>query len=183
MPSSHRIFITGASCAGVTTLGEALANRLGVPHLEVDAFYWLPTDPPYTTKRPPEQRVELIRQRQVDSGWVLAGSCDGWGESLTTSAALIILVDTPTPLRLQRLQARELRRHGPRILPGGDMHVAHMAFVDWASRYDDPTFTGRNRARHEAWLVRQPVMTVKLDGAQPLSSLIASCLTALTVNQ
>lgn len=182
MLSSPRIFITGASCAGVTTLGQALASRLGVPHLEVDAFYWLPTDPPYSTKRAPEERVALIRQRQQASdGWVLAGSCDGWGEALTTAAELIVLVDTPTPLRLQRLQARELSRHGARILPGGDMYEAHRAFVAWASSYDDPDFSGRNRARHLAWLAAQRAMTLQLDGSDAVPTLVAACLHALEV--
>ena len=42
-----RIHITGASGFGVSTLGGALAARLGCAHLDTDDFYWLPTDPPY----------------------------------------------------------------------------------------------------------------------------------------
>lgn len=38
-----RIYITGASCAGVTTLGRTLASLLSLRHLDVDDFYWLPS--------------------------------------------------------------------------------------------------------------------------------------------
>jgi hypothetical protein len=147
--------------------------------LEVDAFYWLPTDPPFTAKRPAPERVELIRQRQHHpTGWVLAGSCDGWGESLSEHAELIVLVDTPTPVRIQRLQARERQRHGARILPGGDMHAAHLDFLAWASSYDNPTFNGRNRARDQAWLATQTIPTLQLDGREALPTLIAACTNA-----
>jgi len=59
-----RIYITGASCAGVTTLGHTLASLLGLSHLDVDDFYWLPTNPPFTTKRAPNERVILIQQKR-----------------------------------------------------------------------------------------------------------------------
>jgi hypothetical protein len=36
-----------------------------------------------------------------------------------------------------------------------DRHDIHVAFRQWASRYDDPEFSGRNRARHESWLSSQ----------------------------
>ena len=47
-----RIYITGASCAGVTTLGSALARALDAVHVDVDDYYWLPSDPPFSRKRP-----------------------------------------------------------------------------------------------------------------------------------
>lgn len=56
-----RIYITGASCAGVTTLGQNLAARLGLCHVDVDDYYWMPTDPRFTTKRPERERITLMR--------------------------------------------------------------------------------------------------------------------------
>jgi adenylate kinase family enzyme len=43
-----RIHILGASGSGTTTLGAALADRLGHPHVDADSLFWLPTDPPFT---------------------------------------------------------------------------------------------------------------------------------------
>lgn len=119
MIAHRRIYITGASCSGVTTLGRTLAHRLAVQHLDVDDFYWMPSNPPFTTKRAPEERVRLIRQRQGDDGWVLTGSFDGWGDALIDEADLIVFVYAPTSVRLERLQAREKERFGDRIIPGG----------------------------------------------------------------
>lgn len=168
-----RLYILGASCAGVSTLGAALSARLGVPQIDVDDAYWLPTDPPFTTKRPPAERVALIRQRQAQSaGWVLTGSFMGWGDGLIAGVDLIVFVQTPTPVRLQRLDRREAARHGARILPGGDMHAAHLAFRTWAAGYDDPGFAGRNLAQHEDWLAAQRAPALRLDGTQPVGALV-----------
>nr|WP_105416466.1 adenylate kinase [Neorhizobium sp. T25_27] len=165
MTDQPRLYLTGASCSGVSTLGAALSEQLDVPQLDVDDFYWMPTDPPFTVKRPPEDRVRLIQQKQREAeGWILTGSFVGWGDRLIDDVDLIVFLHTPTPLRLQRLDEREAARHGSRILPGGDMHVAHLAFRDWASRYDDPSFTGRNLAQHESWLSEQAAPVLRLEG-------------------
>lgn len=175
-----RIYITGASCAGVTTLGQNLVPLLGLRHVDVDDFYWLPTNPPFTTKRPPNERVSLIEQKLGDEDWVLTGSCMGWGDALITQADLIVFVVTPTPVRLERLVAREKQRFGDRIAPGGDMHGIHVAFREWASQYDDPNFSGRNRAWHEAWISEQRATVLRIDGINSAEKMAADVIHALS---
>lgn len=181
MTTGRRLYITGASCSGVTTLGSLLAEALNLPQFDVDDFYWLPTDPPFTAKRPPEDRVQLILDRQEDfPGWILTGSCVGWGDRLIRDADLIIFLNIPTIIRLERLDQREASRHGLRILPGGDMYENHIAFRDWASRYDDPSFKGRNRAQHEAWLTEQTAPVLRLNGTGSGPELAQSVLSRLS---
>ncbi|WP_426108361.1 adenylate kinase [Pseudomonas sp. TWR1-1-4] len=173
-----RIYITGASCAGVTTLGHNLAARLGIRHVDVDDFYWMPTNPPFTTKRPPSDRVSLMQQALGDDGWVLSGSCMVWGDALIADADLIVFIATPTPIRLERLAAREKARFGERIAPGGDMYAIHVAFREWASQYDDPNFSGRNRGWHEAWLSQQTVPLLRIDGMRSAEQMAADVANA-----
>ena len=97
------IYITGASCSGVTTLGSGLASALGARHVDCDDFYWYPTNPPFSTKRPPADRVRLIKEALGEDGWVLSGSFDGWGDTLIENVNLIVFVYTPTPIRMERL--------------------------------------------------------------------------------
>jgi adenylate kinase family enzyme len=47
-----RLLITGASGCGTTTLGRAVADRWGVPHADVDDYFWRPTSPPFVQKAP-----------------------------------------------------------------------------------------------------------------------------------
>ncbi|MBF7142901.1 MULTISPECIES: AAA family ATPase [Pseudomonas] len=175
-----RICITGASCAGVTTLGQNLAAQLGLRHADVDDYFWIPTDPPFTTKRPVSERVPLIQQALGEDDWILTGSCMGWGDALLTQLDLIVLVVTDTPVRLERLAAREKARFGDRIARGGDMHEIHTGFMEWASQYDNPTFSGRNRAWHEQWLSRQTSPVMRIDGTISTESMTLDVIRGLS---
>lgn len=75
------IHIYGASGSGTSTLGRYLAEQFQYAFLDADDYFWLPTDPKFTTKRPIEQRVPLIRQdiAAAKNGAVLSGSLVGWG--------------------------------------------------------------------------------------------------------
>jgi adenylate kinase family enzyme len=174
-----RIHITGASCTGVTTLGELLAEALGVVHLDTDDFYWRPTDPPYTEKRPAAERLALMRAELGDDGWVISGSLDGWGDPLIENADLIVFLTAPTGVRLTRLRAREHERFGERIALGGDMEHLHASFLVWASQYDDTGFTGRSRLRHEVWMAEQDAPVLRLDATRPPEALLADVLARL----
>ncbi|MFO2464403.1 AAA family ATPase [Pseudomonas sp. 15FMM2] len=168
----QRVYLTGASGAGVTTLGKALAAALQLPHVDVDDYYWYATDPPYVKARLPAERVALLGQALARGQWVLSGSLDGWGDELIVDAQQVVLVDTPTPLRIERLKDREAVRFGERVAPGGDMHAAHQAFLAWAAGYDNATFAGRSRPRHEAWFARLKHPAQRVDGSRCVEALL-----------
>jgi adenylate kinase family enzyme len=174
-----RVYVTGAAGSGVTTLGRALARVLDIAHVDCDDHYWMPTDPPYTTKRPAVARVPLIRAALGEAGWVLTGSFDGWGDPLIDRVDMIVFLSTPHAVRMARLADRERQRFGDRILPDGDMHGIHRSFMDWAAGYENPAFNGRNRARHEAWLAVQRAPLLRLDGDRPPDTLVAATRQAL----
>ena len=56
------IHIYGASGSGTSTLGRYLAEQFHYAFLDSDDYFWLPTDPKFTTKRPIAERVPLMRQ-------------------------------------------------------------------------------------------------------------------------
>jgi adenylate kinase family enzyme len=180
-----RIHITGASGSGVSTLGAVLALRLGCDQLDTDAFYWLPTDPPYSQARQIAERLSLITASFATAaqGWVLSGSLDGWGDPLIAHFERVVFLTAPTELRLARLADRERERYGAAIDKGGHAHAHHLDFLAYAAGYDSGRFTGpmtgRYRERHEAWLARLPCPVVRLDGSQATETLadavMASC--------
>ncbi len=168
------IHIFGASGSGTSTLGRALAESLSLRHLDSDDYYWLPTDPPFTQKRPQPERVALMQRDMADSpGAVISGSPVDWGDGLIPSFTLAIRIVTDTALRLERLHQRELSRFGARILPGGDMHAAHEAFLAWAAQYDDGPVTMRSRANHDLWQQKLTCPLLIADGSAPLADTLA----------
>ena len=169
-----RVHITGASGAGVTSLGRALADALAISHHDTDDYFWRPTNPPYREMREVADRLRLMREVFLDrSDWVLSGSLDGWGDPIIPHLDLVVFLYVPTPIRVERLRAREARRFGAdAVAPGGSMHQQAEEFVEWASHYDDGTREGRNLARHQAWLATLPCRVLRLDGCRPLEDLV-----------
>ncbi|MGD9918302.1 MAG: adenylate kinase [Paenirhodobacter sp.] len=173
-----RVYITGAAGSGTSSLGRPLAEWLNVPLLDTDDFYWAPSDPPYTVKRPEAERVALIAAEQAaqgeGGGWVLSGSADGWGDLVIAGADLIVFLVTPTPLRLARIRRREAEKFGARIKPGGDMARNHAEFLKWAASYDEPYFGGRSLTRHRNWLADRAEPVLELSGNRPVEELRAA---------
>jgi len=169
------IHITGASGAGTTTLGRALATRLDAVHLDTDNFYWLPVEPAYSVKRAPDERLRLLRDAFGEAGMhgiVLSGSIGDWGAPLVPLFDLVVFLRTPTDIRLARLRAREASQFGAAaIASGGARHNEHEAFLKWSADYDAGTTSGRNLARHEAWLATLSCPVLRLDGSEPVDTL------------
>ena len=135
MSADYKIHLFGASGSGTSTLGAALAQKLSLPHLDVDDFYWRPTDPPFVEKQQPAQRLLDLNEAMTKSqGWILSGSLCGWGDELIPRFSHAVFLFLQPDLRMQRLRLRERQRHGDRILPGQDMHEIHSEFMTWASR-------------------------------------------------
>jgi hypothetical protein len=105
---------------------------------------------------------------------VLSGSLCGWGDPLIPEFQLVVFLAVPTSVRLDRLRARELKRHGHEALaPGGKLHETHVAFLEWAARYDDGDPGERSRALHDAWLAALPCSIVRLEGDRPIAAQLA----------
>ena len=175
------IHLFGASGSGTTTLGRALAEKLGYAHLDTDDYFWLPTDPAFTQKRPIPERLAMMNA-DIDAavkGAVISGSLTGWGDVLIPRFTLAVRVMTDTDTRLERLRTREYARFGERIREGGDMHAEREAFIAWAAQYDTGDATMRSKACHDAWQETLPCPVVTVDGAAPLADSLALVLEAL----
>jgi adenylate kinase family enzyme len=177
-----RIHITGASGAGVTTLGRALADVLAIPHADTDDYFWQPTDPPFRHRREKAGRLRLMHEIFLGrSGWVLSGSLDGWGDPIIPQFDLVVFVHTAQAIRLGRLRAREARRFGAgAVAPGGWRHQETEAFIDWASQYDEGGVDIRSFEKHQAWLAALPCPVLRLDGARSTPELVNEVVAAIT---
>ncbi|MGE7369679.1 hypothetical protein ACQKKX_11520 [Neorhizobium sp. NPDC001467] len=167
-----RIHVMGASGSGTTSLGMALAEKLGIPHLDSDDFYWMPTDPPYTTPREIGARIAMLEEQALpDDGWVLTGSALKWGRSIEPFYHLIVFLRLDPAVRMERIRKREAARYGARITAGGDMAHKSQAFLEWAESYDTAGPEQRSLVAHEAWLSAQTAPVLRLDSISPVTEL------------
>ena len=175
--SQHIIHIFGASGAGTSTLGRAVAEKTGYTFLDSDDYIWASTDPPFTVLRTHAERLPLL-QRDIEriENAVLSGSLVGWGDPLMPRFTLAVRLVTPTDVRLERIERREFARFGDRIRPGGDMCEQHQAFLTWAAAYDDGPATMRSRAMHDLWQQKLTCPLLTLDGTRPVEELTEAVL-------
>jgi adenylate kinase family enzyme len=175
-----RIHILGASGSGATTLGAELAAGLGLSHIEADSLFWMPTDPPFTTRRPADDRRALLLQRlPVTAHWVFSGSALKWATPIEPFYDLIVFLRLDPTIRMERLRQRETARYGPRIEAGGDMADASVGFLEWAASYDTAGPEQRSLAAHKAWLKLQAAPVLRLDSATPVRNLVAAVMSEL----
>jgi len=169
---SLHVHVFGASGSGTTTLGKELALRIGGMHLDTDFYYWEDTDPPFTDKRDPKDRVEMIlRDIEGIENWVLSGSICSWGDPLLDRFNLAVFLRLDPTIRMDRLRERESLRHGPRIQPGGDMHRQHLDFLEWAESYDSAKAPIRSLDLHNRWMKRLDCPVLELNSTKPVGEL------------
>lgn len=161
----EKIHIVGASGSGTSTLGKALEDNYGFKQLDTDNYFWLPTNPPFTTSRERNERIHLLKEDILyNRKCVVSGSLCGWGDTLIPYFDLIIRIVTPTDIRIERIRKRELDRFGERILLGGDMYEAHEKFIKWATEYDTGAADMRSKSLHDQWLNKINCLKVEIDG-------------------
>ncbi|MBY5792527.1 adenylate kinase [Rhizobium leguminosarum bv. viciae] len=171
------IHVMGASGSGTTSLGRAFAEKLDIAHLDTDDFFWLPTDPPFTTPRDADERIGLLLDEVArHEDWVLSGSALKWGRPIEPLYDLIVFLRIDPELRMARILAREIARYGNRISPGGDMAVKSGEFLEWAASYDTAGPERRSLAAHEQWLETQTAPVLRLDSSRDIDDLVAEAL-------
>ncbi len=163
------IHIFGASGSGTTTLGRKICEELGYKLMDTDDYFWMPTDPKFSLKRPREERIKLM-MRDIDchENVVISGSLVDWGDVLIPSFTLGIRIELDCDIRIGRLIEREKERFGSRIEPGGDMYQQHLEFVEWARLYDSGGMNMRSKAKHDEWQKLLLCEILHLDGADTL---------------
>jgi AAA domain len=158
-----RILITGASGAGTSTLGRALATKIGIAHFDADDYFWLPSDPPYVERRDGADRVALLlRDLSTYRDATVSGAIGGWGLALEDSLDLIVFLYADTAVRIERLRQREMQRYG-KVNP---------AFLEWAGEYDAGPSEGRSLAGQRAWLSMRTCPVLELSGEADMDDLV-----------
>lgn len=104
----QRISIVGSSGSGKTTLARIVADRLDVPHVELDAVNhqanWEPL--------PHEEFQKAVRPLVAHESWVIDGNYRSTGvqDIIWDRADTIIWLDLPKWTTMRRVTARSLKR-------------------------------------------------------------------------
>lgn len=159
-----KIHIMGASGSGVTTLGQKLSDTLHIPYFDSDDYFWVKTEPPFTTRREPEERNQLIASDlKVHQNWIFGGSVINWAPHWVDSFDLVVFLWVNPETRIERLKQREYERYGEVIFKDPARNAQYLEFIEWAKGYDREETTGRSLKTHESWLkkVKCPILELR----------------------
>ena len=159
-----KIHLLGPSCSGTSTLGKLIADKYNIPWFDTDEIFWIKTDPPFTTKRERNERIEILKQNfEKNNSLVLSGSALQWGGFIKEYLDIVIYKYVEQDIRIKRLLDREKRRYGDRISFGNDMHEIHKEFVEWNKKYETGGMEMRSRRSELFWISDLKCEVIKLE--------------------
>lgn len=97
-----RIWIVGTSGSGKTTLAKAIAQRLSIPHVELDSLYHQPN----WTAAPIEVFRDRVSQSLRGDTWVVDGNYSKVRDRVGRRANTLIWLDYPLSVIMSRLLRR-----------------------------------------------------------------------------
>ena len=112
----ERINVVGTSCSGKTTLALAVARRLDLAYVELDALFWGPGWEPV----PPDSFRSRVADAVAGDRWVLDGGYSTVRPFIWERADTVVWLDYPMPLVLGRWARRTVARirDGTEFWPG-----------------------------------------------------------------
>ena len=127
---------------------------------------------PFSRPRTKEEvQSGLLRELAANPRFILSGVTMNWPEEILAKIEIAFWVQAPLELRLRRIGAREEKRFGARVLPGGDMYEQQKAFRDMVA--------GRDPKAIEQTAARLHCPVYPLDGTLPVEENVARILTRL----
>ena len=149
----RRVVIAGDTNAGKTTFSRALAARMGVPVIELDAVFWGPN---WTETPRDEFRARVALLIAADT-WVVDGNYSAVRDLVWSRADTLVWLDPPFHVLLRRLFVRTNRRVFGRVeLWNGNRERFRHAYFSTDSLY--VWLVKAYRKHHREWphLLAQP---------------------------
>lgn len=158
---AYGICICGLNGSGKTTLARALAAEIGYRHMDIEDYYFPPSDKPFSVSRTRED-VELLLAGDIRRypRFVFSAVSGSMPPAISASYRCVVYLDVPAEIRMARIRQRAADRFGSRVLPGGDLYEQEENFFAFAA--------SRTPDRIESWLRTLSCPVLRLDGTRPV---------------
>ncbi len=104
----RRIIVNGPTCSGKTTLAANIAQKINIPHIEIDAIYWKPD-----WEETPVEELRAVIMAAIEKnpgGWVIDGNYSRTRDLTLPLADTVIWLQFPFKVVFWRLLKRTIAR-------------------------------------------------------------------------
>ncbi|UCH43632.1 MAG: AAA family ATPase [Dehalococcoidales bacterium] len=145
-----RIVVYGPAGSGKTTVAASIAGSIGIPHIELDAIFWLPD---WVSKSWEQFREDVsIVLAQYPEGWVCDGNYSHVRDLVLPMADTVIWLRLPFPVVFWQLLRRTVSRSVKKeVLWGNNYESLRLAFF---SRDSLLLYVIRRWRRHQRLIKR-----------------------------
>ena len=155
------ICVCGLNGSGKTTLAGELAKELNFKHMDIEQYYFISTDNPYSSSRTREE-VERLLLEDINKNpcFVFSAVNGNMTLEINENYTLVVYLDVPLDVRMKRIRQRAIDKFGDRVLPGEDMYKQEEKFFAFAEK--------RTPEKIEDWLKTLSHKVLRLDGTKPI---------------
>ena len=157
------IQICGLNGCGKSTLGRALAEKIGFHFIDNENLYFsrININEPYKNpKSRPDVKRLLMEEVSRHPDFVFAAVKGDYGKDMIPMYDYIVMMEVPKNIRARRVRNRSFQKFGDRMLLGGDLHNQEEDFFQMVdSRKDDYV---------ETWLQTVNCPIIRVDGTKPI---------------
>jgi adenylate kinase family enzyme len=129
-----RVFLTGPTGSGKSTLSRQIASLLEAPLYSLDDIHWV-RDAAGDYRRAPAERLALLESVAQQDAWVIEGVQFKWADIAIERADCVLVLDLPRLINLSRIARRFL---GRRLAPLRDRRGTIAALREelrWSNDY------------------------------------------------
>jgi adenylate kinase family enzyme len=122
-----RLAVVGTSCSGKTTLARKIADSSRIPHIELDAIYWMPN----WTPLPIDEFRRAVEVEVAMDEWVIDGNYSKVRDIIWSRANHLVWLNLPFARVFFRVVSRTLKRVITKEeLFSGNRETFKLAFLD-----------------------------------------------------
>ena len=187
------IAIFGLNGGGKSTLAHALSKAIDYFEIDVEDYYFpeqkesrqwalenstviatkhlgeLPFSKP---RNKGEVQTAILEDIKAHPKFIMSGVTMNWNDEIMSCIDIAFWVQTPVEERVKRIQAREEKRFGARVLAGGDMYEQQAEFRKVVKNRDSKAV--------EEYAERFSCPVMVLDGTLPVEENLEKVMKCLT---